>query len=172
ALGRLAVDVTVFAGKDVVLTGPGRAGLDLSRSGLGYGTGSGRLHLGRGPRRRPPGRQIGLIARAVIEIGPVRRTGHRTDDGPAAGSPLRMPVDHVIMDIIDIDVVIAAGAPPAAATPVGGMATPPVRVGSAHRHAGDEAHQAGDEPGGRVVIGRLASPRATVRVVGGVVAVG
>ena len=100
ALGRLAIDVAVFAGKDVVLTGPGGlgrgrprlggltgpglAGLDLSRSGLGSGAGSGRLHLGRGPRPRPLGRQIGLVAGAIIEIGPISRTGHRIDDGPAA----------------------------------------------------------------------------------------
>ena len=101
-LGRLAVDVAVFAGIDVVLSRP--AALAAGRSGRPYRTGLPRLNLswpglgsgagclagctwaaGRVPW--PLGRQVGLVAGAVIEVGPIRRAGHRMDDGPAVGPP-------------------------------------------------------------------------------------
>ena len=149
-----------------------RGPASLSRPGFCLGSGglAGASRPGPGTLSRPPVRTAGtdsfprpgarfagaggqpvFVPRPVVKVSPFGGQGGRppgtfANSGPVSGPPRPIPwpaADHIIMAIVDIDIVIAAGAPVTAAAPVTiTMAPPVVRNG---RHA--DAHRGRGEPG-------------------------
>src|SRR5208337_1345845 len=188
-----AIDIAVFIGQDVVPAAR-RPDFGLNRfgGGPGGGQGGGLPRLGASWPRRcgpagasrqargkggGPGGQPILVPRPIIEVAPFGGQGGRPSRTfsrpyprpftrlPTGWSLARLPVDHIVLSIVDVDVIIAAWSPPTAAAPITVTMAPP-RIGSrAHRHARGKADQPGDEPTGRIIIRGLITPGSGIRVV-------
>ena len=161
ALSIPLIDIAVTVGQDVVLTpggldpGLGRFGLgpglglagsrfNLARPGLGDLAGALRATAGFPRLPGPLGYVVG-VARPVIEVRAVPRLGYRMHYGSAVptmvGTAVGVIINHIIVDVVDIDIIIAAVAPPAAAAIV--PVAPPGAGEGPHRRARGKAHEPG-----------------------------